>query len=388
MSSKRIRVGVLFGGRSVEHEISVISALQMISAMDTLRFDPVPIYLDVDGHWFCGDILLQRSMYKELDQHRDKLERVMLLPEPGIGGLVRASNITSRIPIDVFFPVFHGRFGEDGCIQGLFELSETPYVGCAVLAAALSMSKQRCKEFVQASGIPVLPGKLVEKSAAVVDLGKAIDSILAVPKLQDFPLFVKPNNSGSSIGIGRAMDRAELEAALAKVFAFDVEALVEPCMTEMFELNVSVIGGAPARASVIEMPVPTEHALTYEDKYLRGGKKTGESQGMASLTRVIDPVDLPAELRETVTRYALRAFEAIGCDGVARFDFIVDKRDSKVYFNELNSPPGSLAFYLWEKSHPRLLYTELIEQLIERAFERARWRASVRSEIEFKALKS
>jgi D-alanine-D-alanine ligase len=384
---KRIRVAVLFGGRSVEHEISVISALQLISAVDTLRYEPIPVYIDQDGRWHTGAALLQRSFYTQFAKRRTELTQVTLRPEPGLGGLsVIASN--EMIPVDVFFPVFHGRFGEDGCIQGLFELTEIPYVGCGVLAASLSMSKQCCKEFVQAFQVPTVPGKLVTKASVLQNLQQALDDVIATPGLTQFPLFIKPNNSGSSIGIGRAKNREELAVCLARVFAFDHEALVERCMTDMFELNVSVVAGTEPSVSVIEMPVASDHALTYEDKYLRGGKKTGDSQGMASLTRLIDPPQISTELRSQVQKYALQVFKAMGCNGVARFDFIVDKQSGQPYFNEVNSPPGSLAFYLWEKTNPRLLYTELIERLIECAFARARERASLKSDIEFKALKN
>ncbi len=386
-SSRRIRVAVLFGGRSVEHEISVISALQLISAVDTLKYEPIPVYIDQEGRWYTGDSLLQRELYRDLNKRRVELTQVTLRPEPGLGGLEVVGDAAQRISVDVFFPVFHGRFGEDGCIQGLFELTEMPYVGCGVLAAALSMSKQRCKDFVRSWQVPVLPGVLVTKAEVLESLERTLDRIVGVEGLREFPLFVKPNNSGSSIGIGRAKNREELAVALARVFAFDHEALVETCMTEMFELNVSVVAGKTPAVSVIEMPVPSDAALTYEDKYLRGGKKTGESQGMASLTRLIDPPEVPTELREQVQMFARTVFEAMGCNGVARFDFIVDKRSGKAYFNEVNSPPGSLAFYLWEKTTPRLLYTELIERLIECAIIRAQERLSLKSDIEFKALK-
>ncbi|MBX7145190.1 MAG: D-alanine--D-alanine ligase [Oligoflexia bacterium] len=385
---QRLKVAVLFGGRSVEHEISVISALQMISAMDTLRYDPIPVYIDLSGKWFTGKPLLQRSFYRNFDAAAAGLENVTLLPQPGLGGLSRTSAPNSILPVDVFFPLFHGRFGEDGCIQGLFELAEVPYVGCGVLASAVAMSKQRCKTLLAGVGLPVLPGCLVEKPDVLRDLDAQLARVAASPWLEQFPLFVKPNNSGSSVGIGKAANREELAATLANVFVYDVEALVEPCLSDMFEVNVSVLAGRAKRVSVVEIPVATAGALTYEDKYLRsGGKKSGESQGMASLTRVIDPADLDPGIKNTITDYARRAFDALGCRGVARFDFMVSKADGRIYLNELNSPPGSMAFYLWEKSAPRLLYTELVDCLIEDALDRAGWRASVKWEMEFRALK-
>ena len=390
MSKQRTRVGVLFGGRSVEHEISVITALQLISALDTITYEPVPVYIDIQGRWFSGEQLLERAFYRRLPGALTEVQEVTLLPNPNIGGLVHkdgeAIDCAKRVPIDVFLMSFHGQHGEDGCVQGLLELAGIPYTGCGVMQGAVLMNKQVCKSVAQAIGVPVLPGAVVEKAALLHDSAGALRSVLETPGCDRFPLFVKPNNLGSSIGIGRAKDEAELLSALLNVFRFDTQALVEPCMTEMFEVNVSVLEGQPPIASVVEIPVASSGALTYEDKYLRGGKKTGANEGMAALTRMIDPPDLPAELREQIRDYAVRTFRALGCAGIGRFDFIVDKPSSKPYFNELNSPPGSFAFYLWEKSHPPRLYTELISTIIEGALKRASLRASLQCDIGFKAL--
>ena len=390
MSSQRTRVGVLFGGRSVEHEISVITALQLISAMDTVAYEPVPVYIDIQGRWYTGQLLLDRAFYRRLPGALSELQEVTLLPNPLLGGLVckvgDTINCANRIPLDVCLMSFHGQHGEDGCVQGLLELAGIPYTGCGVLAAAVLMNKQICKSVAHAQGVPVLPGVVVEKADLLHDPAAAVQRVVSTPGCDRFPLFIKPNNLGSSVGIGRASNEQELLAALLNVFRFDLQALVEPCMTEMFEVNVSVLEGIPPVASVVEIPVSSSGALTYEDKYLRGGKKTGANEGMAALTRMIDPPDLPSELREHIRDYAIRTFQALHCAGVGRFDFIVDKPSGKPYFNELNSPPGSFAFYLWEKSHPRRLYTEVITTIIEGALARASRRASLQCDIGFKAL--
>lgn len=390
----KTRVAVLFGGRSVEHEISVITALEIIDAMDVVLFEPIPVYIDSRGRWFTGQALRERDLYKKLPSALNQLVEVTLLPIPGVRGLVprlRSGNWASerdRIPIDVVIPAFHGQFGEDGCMQGLLELAELAYVGCDVLASSVAMHKYLCKSVLRAHGIPVLPAVVVEKSELRADLDGVHKRIVGTPGLDRFPLFVKPCNLGSSIGVSRAHNRAELEAALAKVFKYDLEAIVEPCVTELMEINVSVCEDSPTRLSVVEIPVSQTGVLTYEDKYLRGGggKKGGGSRGMASLVRVVDPPDLDPSYKEQVQLHARTAFEVLGCAGVVRFDFMVDTSSGELYFNELNPFPGSLAYYLWAKSLPPRLYTETITHMIVRAESRRAQTMSLARDMGFRAL--
>jgi D-alanine-D-alanine ligase len=377
--SKRLRVAVLFGGRSVEHEISVISALQLITAVDPEKFDVIPVYIAPDGRWFTGSELLDRAFYKKVPQALAALQEVTLLPKPGIGGLIKVGGTvelakqalslqTQVIEVDVFLPVFHGQFGEDGCIQGLFEMAQIPYTGSNVPSSAMTMNKYLCKMYLKEHNIPVLPALRITRRKALTDLGAVCDWVVSHQEFSSFPLFVKPCNLGSSIGVSRAKDASELSAALAKVFRYDTVALVEPCVTEIMEINVSIRDHNGAQASVVEIPVSDSGVLSYEEKYLRGGgKKTGQSQGMASLTRVIDPQDLDPELKSQVISLGLKTFELLGCSGVARLDFIVDLAKESLYFNELNAFPGSCAFYLWARSKPRVLYTDLIGDMIETA---------------------
>ncbi len=377
--SKQLRVAVLFGGRSVEHEISVITALQLIMAIDPEKFDVVPVYIAPDGRWYTGSELLDRAFYKRVPQALAGLQEVTLLPKPGVGGLMRvggtvdlakqALSLQSQvIPVDVFLPVFHGQFGEDGCIQGLFEMAQVPYTGSNVPSSAVTMNKYICKMYLKEHGIPVLPALRVSRRRALADLASVCDWVVSHEGFSSFPLFVKPCNLGSSIGVSRAKDASELSAALAKVFRYDTIALIEPCITDIMEINVSIREHDGFKASVVEIPVSESGVLSYEEKYLRGGgKKTGQSQGMASLTRVIDPQDLDPELKSQVISYGLRAFELLGCSGVARLDFIVDLSTGNLYFNELNAFPGCCAFYLWARSNPRVLYTDLISDMIESA---------------------
>lgn len=377
-------IAVLFGGRSSEHEISVITALQAIMAMDPLKYHVVPVYFHPKGKWYTGDALLDRATYLGFSRTAPGIQEVTLLPDPSIRGLTVVET-RDVIAVDVYFLAFHGQYGEDGCVQGLLELADACYTGCGVVGSAVAMNKSICKMVAKAAGIPVLPGCVVTHGDAMRDFSGAREKVLLTPGLGGFPLFVKPCNLGSSIGVGRATDESTLNAALAKVFRYDTEALVEPCLQDLLEVNVSVLEGDPPEASVVEIPVASDQVLTYEDKYMRRGQKTG-SQGMASLTRIIDPKDLDPSMKAQVTQYALKAFDVMRCRGVVRFDFMVDTATGKLYFNELNPLPGSLSFYLWEKSHPQRLYTRTIDYLIERAQERKASGEAVQRFVGFKAL--
>jgi D-alanine-D-alanine ligase len=399
--SKRLRVAVLFGGRCVEHEISVISALQLMTAMDPAKYEITPVYIGPNGLWYTGSQLFDRAFYRSVPNSLSALQEVTLLPKPGVGGLTKLGGPVDLakdalsieplvIPIDIFLPVFHGQFGEDGCIQGLFELANVPYTGSNVPSSAITMNKYLCKMYLKEHGIPVLPALMVHRREVKEDLNKAVDAITSHPDFSSFPLFVKPCNLGSSIGVSRVTERKQLGAALAKVFRYDTAALVEPCISQIMEINVSVRENNGAEASVVEIPVSDSGILSYEEKYLRGGgKKTGESQsqGMASLTRVIDPQDLDERIRLNVIEYGKRTFSLLGCSGVARLDFIVDLATEKLYFNELNSFPGSCAFYLWARSKPRVLYTELIDQMIQVGLQTFSEQASLDRSIGLRALK-
>jgi D-alanine-D-alanine ligase len=397
--TKRMRVAVLFGGRSVEHEISVISALQLILAIDPEKYDATPVYIAPNGQWYTGTDLLERSFYRSLPAALGKLQEVTLLPKPGVGGLMKigstvdlakqALSIESNIiPIDVFVPVFHGQYGEDGCMQGLFELAGVPYTGSNVPASAITMNKYLCKRYLQTHGIPVLPALPVSREEGMRDIRRVTEWVTSQEGFTTFPLFVKPCNLGSSIGVTKVNNAAELPGALAKVFKYDTVALVEPCVAELMEINVSIREHNGTQASVVEIPVSQSGVLSYEEKYLRdGGKKTGPSQGMASLTRVIDPQDLDEELRSRVIEYGKRSFSLLGCSGVARLDFIVDLATGHLYFNELNAFPGSCSFYLWVRSKPRVLYTQLIDDMIQTALKTFAVNASLARDIGLKALR-
>ena len=405
--NSRQTIAVLFGGRSVEHEISIITALQLIEAIDTVKYNPLPVYVSTTGKWYSGPALLQREFYKGMPGTLANVQEVVLMPVPGINGLTvmpsktkqsfslfgKQAQGTDVIPVDVFLPAFHGAHGENGCFQGLFELADVVYSGSDVVSSAVSMSKYHCKKFLESHNIPVLPSVLLSREGLDQNPGTKLEewrqAVLSSPGFESFPLFVKPANLGSSIGVARVVDAPSLDAALLQAFKYDHQVLVEPCIESKLEINVSVMDDAEVQASVVEIPVSSSgNELSYEDKYMRGGgKKTGNnSLGMAGLTRVIDPNDLDPEVKAMAQDYARQAFTAIGCAGVARIDFIMDLSTKQLYFNEINPIPGSLANYLWVKSNPAVLFTDLITKMIERAIQRDRTKRALSHDLGFKAL--
>jgi D-alanine-D-alanine ligase len=396
---KKKNIAVLFGGRSVEHEISVITALQLIGVLDVTQYEPIPVYIAQSGRWYVGDRLLEKSFYRGLPGSLKQVQEVALIPVAGSKGLTVMGGqrglfgrTTEQImPIDVYFLAFHGTFGEDGCIQGMLEMADATYTGCTVLPAALGMNKYKCKKALAAAGIPVLPAAVVDRTLAQKSLSEVREQIFATPGLEQLPLFVKPCNLGSSIGIGVAKDIPSLDGCLVNTFRYDSQAIVEPCVKNIVEINVSVVGDEEGvTASVVEMPVSISGVLTYEEKYLRddGAKKTGdsESQGMASLSRIIDPPDLNPELKQMGIDYAKKAFLTLGCSGVSRIDFIIDADSDQLYFNEINTLPGSLSFYLWMKSKPQVVYTELLNRIIQQAEKRQSTKLSLKRQEGMKAL--
>lgn len=379
-----LNLAVMFGGRSIEHEISVITALQAVLALDPEKYRVFPVYLALNGKWYTGDPLLQREFYKTLPEGYENLTEITLLPDPSIGGFTNRKTDETYL-VDCCLLCFHGQFGEDGCVQGLLELSDLPYTGSQVLSSALTMSKSHTKDLLRAYRIPSLPHVTVSKEEAIADLSAVKGEVL---KTLSFPLFIKPNHLGSSIGITKAIDQPSLDRALAKVFLYDSIALVEPYIDRLMEINISILDGNPLKTSVVEIPIASEDALSYEDKYLKGGSKSSvsESQGMAGLTRVINPKDLDPSIKQQVITYASQAFRALNCSGVCRFDFMYDFEDDRLYFNEVNPIPGSLAFYLWDQGEPRMLYTDLLNQMIERCTSQKSIQRSLKRDFGFHAL--
>jgi D-alanine-D-alanine ligase len=370
---KRV-LAVLFGGRSLEHDVSVVSGLQILHAIDPDLFSPMPVYIDHASRWWIGDDLWHTSAFKGGGPDRSRLTEVMLSPGFGSSQLVPAGTGVGGLrgtatSVDVFVPVLHGTFGEDGCMQGLLELGGCAYVGGGVLASAAGMNKRITKIVALHAGVPVVPWLSCER--AVLDRGHEWLAELPaqVEAAFGWPVIVKPCNLGSSAGVSTAHSAEELVAGVLRVFEYDVEALIEPFIKNRLEVNVAVAGLDRPVASVTEMPLTLQDSpLTFSEKYKRQGRKSiGSSEGMAGALRVLDPDDLPMEMRAAAQRYATTVFAALGCEGISRIDFLIDADRNELFFNEINTLPGSLAFYLWSAAPHYWTITELLTRLVARA---------------------
>jgi D-alanine-D-alanine ligase len=337
------------------------------------------------GQWFVGDALAERRNYlPDASVQSDLTEVTLSLGEPGKGLLVpkRSGLFGRRSPIefDVALPAFHGLYGEDGQIQGLFETANLPYAGMRTLASALFMDKVATKRLLRGLGIPLLPYAVVSRSAGGLPSSESLRTLLSNI---GFPCIVKPVHLGSSIGVGKADDLDEVRALLPAIFRLDPQALVEPYVPNLVEYNLSVMrAGEAVRTSAIERPKRAEELLDFRQKYMPGGP-TGEggkggakgagakSEGMLSLTRDINP-ELPAGVEDNLRRWAVAAFEAVAGTGAPRVDFYCNEATGEIWLNEVNPIPGSLAYFLWEAADPPVGFTALLSLLIEEAQER--WR--------------
>lgn len=360
----KLRVAVVFGGRSVEHDVSIVTAHQVMAVLGE-RHDVVPVYVTRSGRWLSSPALQDLDVYRS--RRWDEVgEPVVLAPEPGPGLTAPGRRMRGprSIPVDVVVPAIHGTFGEDGTLQGLCELADLPYTGSDVVASAAGMDKVAMKGLFAAAGLPVVAHHVV----ATDDLDRDPDATLdAVEVAVGYPAFVKPARAGSSIGIGAAADRAALLETLEVARRYDRRILVETSMRGCIEVNCSVVGGPgrQARASVCEQPVAWEEFLSFSDKYIRSGKSS-KPAGMAGLDRRI-PAPISSELTKQVQENALAAFRAIGAAGVARIDSFVDESTGQTWVMEINTVPGSFSFYLWEASG--LAFPELLDELIQIALD-------------------
>lgn len=366
----KIKLAVLFGGKSVEHEISIISALQACEYINREKYEVIPLYMTKEGAFYTGEHIGHIERYKDIPLLLRESTRVLLLSEEGKVNMVRypmkklGNNVLGSI--DVVFPIVHGTNVEDGTLQGYLQTLGLPYVGCDVLSSAVGMNKYVMKAVFKDNDIPVLPCACYNL-ADFEDVEKLLDRIEG---RFPYPVIVKPINLGSSVGISKADHREDLEEALGLAFNFSQKVLVEPAIQHLKEINCAVLGDElEAEASECEEPLNAEEILTYEDKYIGGGKSKGASKGMASLSRAI-PANISAQRREEIRQMAVRAFQCLGCSGVARIDFMIDQDTDQVYLNEINTIPGSLSFYLWEPVG--LPYTELLERMIQLALKRHR----------------
>ena len=360
---------MLFGGKSVEHEVSVITGIQALLAMDNDKYDVTAVYMNKKNEMYVGDDIGKIESYKDIDGLIARSQRVIPVNNDGKVQLVSyppkkfGKNIT--IDVDVVFPAVHGTNVEDGALQGFLKTIGVPFVGCDVTASAVGMDKYITKMILKEAGVPVLDAKIFTLSD-YEDMELLADRI---EKEIGYPVIIKPVNLGSSVGISVAGDRVELFNSIDDAFRYASKILAEHAITNLREINCSVLGDEnEAEASECEEPLHTKDILSYEDKYVNNAKGSG-SKGMASVSRKI-PAEISEDLREQIRSTAVKSFKALGCNGVSRIDFMIDEDTGKLYFNEINTIPGSLAFYLWEPLG--VPYSELLDRMIKLAMKRVR----------------
>lgn len=357
-------IAVIFGGVTVEHDVSVVTGLQLIENINKDKYEVMPIYISRAGEWFSGPELLKTQTYKNFVQSAGKLKMVMIPPIPSISAMVeypKAFELFAKKVlkgIDVVIPAMHGMNGEDGTLQGLLELANIPYVGSGVLGSSVGMDKIVMKSVFAGNNLSILKHTFFLRDEWNIDNKKVIE---AIESQLEYPVFVKPSNLGSSIGISKAKDREGLIRAIGIAVNYDRRIIVEQGVEKPLEINCAVIGcGNDLIPSVCEQPVSWEEFLTFDEKYMRGGKGKNES-GMANMYRKI-PADISPELTAGIQDMAIKAFRAMDCRGVARIDFIIDA-EMRPFINEINTIPGSFSFYLWEPMG--IGYPELIDKLID-----------------------
>lgn len=361
---RKIRVGVIFGGRSGEHEVSLASARSILSAIDRSKYDVVPIGITKEGQWIVGDDPLAAL----LAGAPTTACPAMLCCDPSQPGLLRltsaAADTTIKVgalePLDVVFPVLHGPYGEDGTVQGLLELADIPYVGAGVLASALAMDKVVFKQLCRAHGLPIVEYVVFKRREWESHPQRVL---MEIESRLRYPVFTKPANLGSSVGVSKCRNRAELAAGLAEAARYDRKLLVEAAVPEAREIEVSVLGNDEPIASVPGEIIPSREFYSYEAKYIDQGDQA---------SRLLIPAPLPAEITERVRQLAVQAYRMIDCAGMARADFLYSNATGALYVNELNTIPGftAISMYpkLWEASG--IPYPELIDRLIALAIER------------------
>jgi D-alanine-D-alanine ligase len=360
---KRLRVGVLFGGRSGEHEVSLASAASVIRGLDPDKYEAVPIGITKDGHWLVGE-----GAVKMLPEVLKGGRRVMLTADPTEAALVPLDRGAGAQRLDVIFPVMHGTFGEDGTIQGMLELAGLPYVGAGVLGSAIGMDKDVAKRLCQEAGIPVVPWVTVHRW----HWEKDPESVKAEIEAKfEYPVFVKPATLGSSVGMTKVHNAGELAPALNVACEYGMKILVEKAVTAR-EIEVSVLGNREPQASVPGEIVPHREFYDYAAKYLEEG------------TQLVIPADLQPKQATKIQSLAIQTFRALELSGMARVDFFLEKKGGKIYLNEANTIPGftSISMYpkLWEASG--IPFRELIDRLIDLALELHEEKARTKYAIE------
>ena len=351
---------IAFGGVSPEHEVSVLTAIQAASALENSDWNLIPLYLTKNGYWLTGEGLLELDTYKEIRQAEEKgIPCHFVIGDNGFPNLVTCPagwfERRRSIRIDALLCAFHGSEGENGSFQGLCETYNIPYTGSGVAASAIGMDKRLAKELCRLHQVLVVDDVWIQENQWV----NKREQLLTECEKMGYPLYVKPVTLGSSIGVHRVTEHRELTDAVEESFRFDRNLLVEKAVLPLTEINCSVLGDeTDLKVSVCEQPLGKEELLSFEDKYMHG---EGDNKGMASASRQI-PAPISKEITEEIQQLARKIFYLLGCSGVARLDFLLHSETGEVYFNEINTIPGSFSFYLWEASELR--FDRLLEELI------------------------
>lgn len=373
----KIKIGVIFGGRSVEHEISIITGNQAINSINTEKYEIIPIYISKKGLMYTGEELLKLESFKDLDALIKKVTQITLVNDGEKINIVRfpmkkfGANIINTI--DIAFPTMHGTNGEDGTIAGFLEMLNIPYIGCDILSASIGMDKIMMRRVLKQENIPSLDYIAFYSTDYIKDEKKYVNMV--EEKLR-YPVIVKAGNLGSSVGIKKANDTYSLKDAIEYAMQFSDRIMIENAVVNLKEVNCSVIGDTSnAIASECEEPIGSDEILSYQDKYVSGGKtKMGENaggakQGMASLKRKL-PAEISDEMKREIQKLAVETFKVLGCSGVSRIDFLVDNDTNEVFVNEINTIPGALSYYLWEATDKT--FEKEIDDLVDIALKRKR----------------
>ena len=364
----RIKVGVIFGGESVEHEVSIISAIQAMNKLDQEKYDVIPIYITKNREWYTGDMLRDIEVYQDLSLIKKYGANVVLYYKNGSYVLQKKSFPKTIVKeLDIAFPIVHGTNVEDGVLQGYLQTIGIPYVGSNVYASVAGQDKTIMKDIWASADIPMTDYTWFYD----IDYKRDSDEVLKKVSKLKYPLIVKPATTGSSVGISLCEDEETLLEGIDEAIQYDNKIVVEEVVKNLKEVNIAVMGNYEhQKVSEIEEVLSTNKFLTYEDKYIGNGKDKfaggkvpikGSSKGMASTNRKL-PADLDEDLRKKVEEIAIKAFKALGSSGNARIDFLIDEKAKKVYINEINSIPGSLAFYLWDAKD--INFSQVLDDMI------------------------
>ncbi len=358
----KLRVGVIFGGESVEHEVSIISAVQAMKSMDSEKYEIIPIYIGKDREWYTGKLLSDIDIYSDIDLLKKYAKNVVLTNKKDSFVLVNKKGLRRVVDyIDIAFPIVHGTNVEDGTLQGYLELIGIPYVGSNLYSASIGQDKVFQKQILKSSNLPVVDYDWFFDS----EYKDNEEEILKRIKKIGYPVMIKPARLGSSVGIGKAHNEEEVKMYIEEAIKYDEKILVEKVVDNLVEVNCSVLGNYEYQsASEIEEVMGADEFLSYKDKYLGGSKgkisKTG-SKGMVSTNRIL-PARLDDKMTNEVKELSKSVFKVLNAAGVIRIDYLIDKKTKKIYINETNTIPGSLSFYLWEATDKP--YKELLDDLI------------------------